>query len=109
MYRSILSSCIGIEGQYRPPPEQSDGGQPVQYCASTPQHDDSIDRYILPITTAFPQYILPRTTAFYQFIGRDKIFLGSVCSVNVQTKILNGLKGSRQKSIDLAREMQQER
>ena len=29
MYRSILSSCLGIEGQYGPPPSLRSGGQPV--------------------------------------------------------------------------------
>ena len=28
-----------------------------QYCPSIPQHDDSIDRYILPRTTVFHQYL----------------------------------------------------
>ena len=29
-----------------------------RYCPSIPQNDDSIDRYILPRTTAFPQYVI---------------------------------------------------
>ena len=29
IYRSILSSCLGIEGQYGPPPSLRSGGQPV--------------------------------------------------------------------------------
>ena len=48
---SILSSCLGLRGNtgllHRFAPKVS------QYSTSIPQHDDSIDRYILPRTTVF--------------------------------------------------------
>ena len=39
-----------------------------RYCTSIPQTDDSIDRYILPRTTAFPQYLhnLPDFSFIYK-------------------------------------------
>ena len=38
-----------------------------RYCTSIPRNDDRIDRYILPITTSFPQFVcLLLTQLFYQ-------------------------------------------
>ena len=56
------------------PPEVS------QYCASIPQHDDSIDQYILPRTTVFHQYPL----IYYLALNLDRSNTGLVLKVEGQ-------------------------